>query len=92
MEAVATLISLSFLDAIVLVESSKDKRQGHHNIPKEACDSMLVSHAGATEGKVFSVQHITFQIFLLQTLVEVQLPFKILENCLKQKKVTISSI
>ena len=48
----AIVMSFSVLEAIVLGKSMEYNRQEQHNIPKEACDSMLVSKAGATEGKV----------------------------------------
>ena len=48
----AIVMSFSLLEAIVFGKSMEYNGQEHHNIPKEACDSMLVSHEGATEGKV----------------------------------------
>ena len=46
---------LSMLEELVLVQAVEDYSVEHKN--KEACDSMLVSHAGTTEGKTIFVQH-----------------------------------
>ena len=53
----------------------------HRNLPKEECDSMVVSPTGTNEGKKILTQHIIFEISLFQILVEVPSSLIILENC-----------
>ena len=51
---VAIVLLLSMLEMLVLVQTLEAYSIEHK---KEACDSMLVSHAGTTEGKTIFVQH-----------------------------------
>ena len=45
----------SMFEMLVLVQTLENYSVEHKN--KEACDSILVSHAGTTEGKTIIVQH-----------------------------------
>ena len=53
----AIALLLSMFEMLVLVQTLEDDRVEIKNFFKEACDSMMVSHAGTTEGKTIFVQH-----------------------------------
>ena len=74
----AIALLLFMLEVLVLVQAVEAYSVEHKN--KEACDSMLVSHAGIAKGKTIFVQH-NFWNMRLQILVEAPSNFKVLENC-----------
>ena len=47
----ATVLLLSVLEVLVLVQVMEADNVGHQNLGEEACDSMLVSYAGPINGK-----------------------------------------
>ena len=51
----AVVMLPSMLEMLVLVQTLENYSVEHKN--KEACDSMLVSHAGTTKGKTIFFQH-----------------------------------
>ena len=47
----AILSLLTFLEVLISVQTLEDNNIEHQNLNKEACDSMLVSHARTNGGK-----------------------------------------
>ena len=47
----AITLLLSLLELLVSVQTLEDSNAEYQNVLKEACDSMLVSHVGSTDGK-----------------------------------------